>query len=113
MKTNHSLFDKHEDLQHLIENSDHIDVKTIQGNVTLREFISGCISYHPKWMLLLFRTREILVKAGIKGLKTYCKDSTIKVYPGRNDKKQDKMEMMLNIKYCGMARNLNWGLTLD
>jgi len=44
MKTNRSLFSKYEELQHLIEKSDHIDIKKIKGNVTLREFISGCKS---------------------------------------------------------------------
>jgi hypothetical protein len=39
----------------------HADVKTISADVSLREFIAGMLSYHPWWLSVLFRVREILV----------------------------------------------------
>ena len=62
MKKKYSQFDQYEDLHRLINSSDHVDIKVVEGSVTLREFISGCFSYHPKWMILLFKIRELLVK---------------------------------------------------
>ncbi|MFH2012857.1 MAG: DUF2867 domain-containing protein [Pseudomonadota bacterium] len=43
-------------------NVDHLDVKTIEGEANLRSFISGMLSYHPWWLLALFKIREFLVK---------------------------------------------------
>jgi hypothetical protein len=40
---------------------DHVDIKTITADVSLREFIAGMLSYHPWWMAMLYRLREILV----------------------------------------------------
>lgn len=39
----------------------HSDVKTIIADVSLRQFIAGMLSYHPWWLDMLFRVREILV----------------------------------------------------
>lgn len=41
---------------------DHADVKTIEGKVSLRGFISGMLSYYPWWVLALYKLREFLVK---------------------------------------------------
>ena len=40
---------------------DLVDIKTITADVSLREFIAGMLSYHPWWMAMLYRLREILV----------------------------------------------------
>jgi hypothetical protein len=50
----------------LLKMADHTDVKVAEGPVTLREFIASMLSYHPWWMALLFRIREIFV--GLFGL---------------------------------------------
>ena len=34
-------------LSELIETADHVDIKTIAGNVSLRHFIAGMLSYSP------------------------------------------------------------------
>ncbi len=40
---------------------DYIDIKTIEGKTTLREFIAGMLSYYPWWLVMLYRIRGILV----------------------------------------------------
>lgn len=41
----------------LLKNDDHFDVKTIDGEVTLREFIAGMLNYHPAWIKMLYGIR--------------------------------------------------------
>lgn len=38
-------------------------MKTIEGDISLRSFISGMLSYSPWWIVGLYRIREVLVKA--------------------------------------------------
>ncbi len=40
-----------------IEKADHIDVKTVEGDVSLREFIAGCFNYMPRWLQALYTIR--------------------------------------------------------
>jgi hypothetical protein len=42
-------------------NADHMDIKTIEGEVSLRQFISAMLSYYPWWILFLYRIRAFLV----------------------------------------------------
>jgi len=46
------------ELSELLENTDHIDVKVVEGEVSLREFVASMLSYNPKWLELLFRIRN-------------------------------------------------------
>ncbi len=46
----------------LLEGSNHIDVKTVEGKVSLRQFIASVLSFYPWWILLLYRARTVLVK---------------------------------------------------
>ncbi len=43
------------------KNADHSDIKIIDGDVSFRQFISGMLSYYPKWIAFLFWIREFLV----------------------------------------------------
>ena len=43
------------------QNADHTDIKTIEGEVSLRHFISAMLSYYPWWILFLYRVRAFLV----------------------------------------------------
>ena len=43
------------------QDADYTDIKSIEGEVTLRQFISGMLSYYPGWIVLLYRIRELLV----------------------------------------------------
>jgi hypothetical protein len=48
------------------QDMDHMDVKAIAADVSLRCFIAGMLSYYPWWILVLYRIRELLV--GLLGL---------------------------------------------
>jgi hypothetical protein len=50
------------EIQPFLKNSDHVDVKTIDGNVSLREFIASMMSYAPWWLILLYRIRAVVVR---------------------------------------------------
>lgn len=51
-----------EPLTELLENYDHFDVKTIDGDISLREFLAGMFSYHPTWMQALYAIRAGFVR---------------------------------------------------
>lgn len=53
---------KYPELDFYFNNMDHIDVKTITGDKDLRNFISGVMSYNPKWLMFLYKIRGLLVK---------------------------------------------------
>ncbi len=55
------LVSKHSELAGYFQDADHIDVKTIEGDVGLREFIAGMLSYYPWWIVALYSVRELLV----------------------------------------------------
>ena len=46
----------------LLKSSNYIDVKTIEGQTSLRRFIASMLSYYPGWVVFLYRIRRILVK---------------------------------------------------
>jgi hypothetical protein len=45
------------ELQSLLANADHVDVKKISGPVSLREFLAGMLSYNPGWIKFLYAVR--------------------------------------------------------
>jgi hypothetical protein len=51
----------HTELDRYFQNADHIDIKTIESEVSLRHFISAMLSYYPWWIVFLYRIRAILV----------------------------------------------------
>ncbi|MEM7111454.1 MAG: DUF2867 domain-containing protein [Chloroflexota bacterium] len=46
----------------LLDNADHIDVKTFESEKSLRHFIADLISYQPAWMTFLYRIRWFFVR---------------------------------------------------
>jgi hypothetical protein len=46
----------------LLKSSNYVDVKTIEGQTSLRQFIASMLSYYPDWIVILYRIRTILVK---------------------------------------------------
>ena len=44
-----------------LRDADHVDIKTIEGEVSLRYFISAMLSYYPWWIVMLYRIRELIV----------------------------------------------------
>lgn len=45
------------------EDADHIDVKSVTGRGSLREFLARMLSYKPGWYRALFRLRGVLAHA--------------------------------------------------
>ncbi|MGB0385340.1 MAG: DUF2867 domain-containing protein [Ardenticatenaceae bacterium] len=46
----------------LMEGADHMDIKTVQGELGMREFIAGLLSYQPAWMTFLYHVRGWFVR---------------------------------------------------
>jgi hypothetical protein len=46
----------------LLKHADHVDVKTITGTATLREFIAAMLSYQPVWVTTLYGVRAMFVR---------------------------------------------------
>ncbi|GAA3097030.1 DUF2867 domain-containing protein [Streptosporangium carneum] len=49
-------------LRALAEGADHVDVKTVEGDLTLREFLCGLASWEPGWVRFLYRVRAVFVR---------------------------------------------------
>ncbi|AGC42558.1 hypothetical protein MYSTI_01210 [Myxococcus stipitatus DSM 14675] len=45
-----------------VEGADHIDVKTVESEASLREFVAGLMSYQPVWLTALFVVRAVFVR---------------------------------------------------
>ncbi len=60
-----------EEIKPFLKDSDHIDIKTIEGMVSLREFLASMMSYQPLWLVFLFRIRAIVAR--ILGLEKQIK----------------------------------------
>ena len=50
------------EIARLVEGSDYVDRKCVEGNTSLRQFIASMLSYYPWWVVLLYRIRVVLVK---------------------------------------------------
>lgn len=50
------------ELDRFFQDADYIDHKTITGEVGLREFIAGMLSFYPWWLVALYRLRGLLVR---------------------------------------------------
>jgi hypothetical protein len=55
------------ELQHLYTAADHVDVKSADSDVPLREFVAGMLNWHPVWLMALWVARAGLAK--LLGLK--------------------------------------------
>lgn len=69
-------------VQDLLDNDDHFDVKTIEGDVTLREFIVGMFTYYPAWIKALYGIRAGFVRLlGMKQEAMKIKKLTPQILP--------------------------------
>lgn len=57
-----SLMQQVPEIAPLMEGADHIDIKTVEGHLTMREFIAGLFSYQPAWMTFLYHVRGWFVR---------------------------------------------------
>ncbi|UCE52576.1 MAG: DUF2867 domain-containing protein [Desulfobacterales bacterium] len=46
----------------LINGADHTDVKTVEGQVSLQQFIASMLSYYPWWIIFLYHVRAVFVR---------------------------------------------------
>lgn len=46
----------------LLEGADHIDIKVVEGAVTLRQFVAALFTYQPGWITFLYRVRAVFVR---------------------------------------------------
>ncbi len=76
------LIRKIKELDICFQNADHVDVKTIKGEVSLRSFISGLLSYYPWWILVLYRIRGVVVN--ILGLVKHERPEVLPVIKPEN-----------------------------
>ena len=49
-------------LKGLLRNADHVDVKTVQGQVDLSGFIAAMLSFRPAWLVFFYRIRKVFVR---------------------------------------------------
>jgi len=49
------------ELNVFFEGKDYVDIKVVEGSKSLREFIAGMLSYYPRWVVGLYRIREVIV----------------------------------------------------
>ena len=57
-----NLIDNIPEMAPLLEGSSYVDIKTMEGDTTLRRFIAAMLSYYPWWVVWLYRLRTVLVK---------------------------------------------------
>lgn len=50
------------ELKGILRNADHMDVKTVEGRVTLAGFIAAMLSFRPAWLVLFYRIRKLFVR---------------------------------------------------
>jgi hypothetical protein len=62
MKPAEALLQRLPALAPLLDGADHLDVKTIDGAVSLRTFVAGMLSYEPAWIRALYAVRWFFVR---------------------------------------------------
>src|SRR5262249_3833971 len=49
------------ELAPVLAGADHVDVKVVEGETTLREFLAAMVAYQPGWVTFLYRIRAVFV----------------------------------------------------
>jgi hypothetical protein len=55
------------EIKALLQDADHVDVKTVESEVGLRRFLSSMMAYQPWWVTRLYQVRGVLVR--VLGMK--------------------------------------------
>jgi len=55
-------FEKYPEITALLKGADHVDVKIVEGAVSLRQFIAAMLSYYPRWIVSLYYVRAVFVR---------------------------------------------------
>ncbi|WP_433463043.1 DUF2867 domain-containing protein [Spirillospora sp. CA-128828] len=51
------------ELAGLLTDADHVDVRGIESEASLREFVAAALGWRPAWLRALFRARAVLARA--------------------------------------------------
>ena len=78
IKTNH-YFETVPGLPALLERANHVDVKTVESEASLREFLAGMFAYYPRWMKALYAVRWGFVR--LLGMKQEGVPATVRLAP--------------------------------
>ena len=76
------------ELAELTAEADHVDVKTFDGEVNLREFLANMFSYYPGWIKSLYGVRWFFVRllgmkqSGVPEMKT-VRPEDVHFVPGK------------------------------
>ena len=54
--------EKYPEIARLLEGADHVDVKIVEGEVSMRQFIASMLSYYPRWIVFLYDVRGVFVR---------------------------------------------------
>lgn len=46
----------------VMQDADHVDVKVVEGDVSLRQFLASMFTYQPTWVTFLYRVRQGFVR---------------------------------------------------
>lgn len=50
------------ELVSLFKDADHLDIKYVEGGVSMRQFIAGMLNYQPGWISFLYGVRWVFVR---------------------------------------------------
>ena len=57
-----NYIEKYPEIARLLEGANHVDVKTVEGEVSMRQFIASMLSYYPRWIVFLYYVRGVFVR---------------------------------------------------
>lgn len=60
--TSNSYVNQIPEMAQLVKGANHVDVKVFEGDMDLRPFIAGMLSYQPGWMTFLYGVRWFFVR---------------------------------------------------
>lgn len=107
--TKNALFNEVPGLPALLANANHVDVKVVEGNVSLREFVAGMLSYYPGWIRFLYRVRGRFVR--LLGMKQKGVPPQIRIRPEDVSMTPDAPAAFFRVKMAEEERYWVAGIT--
>jgi hypothetical protein len=66
-------------LETAVKDADHVDVKIVEGDVTLRQFVANMFNYQPAWLTFLYGVRAVFVR--FLGMKQEGVPQSLHIHP--------------------------------
>ncbi len=57
-----NCLEKYPEIARLLMGANHVDVKVVEGEVNMRQFIASMLSYYPRWIVFLYYVRAVFVR---------------------------------------------------